>query len=158
MVMVYTSPTGRKTPLTIIRKSKNPRCFDNQTPPANYHTQANAWSLYAILLLDNCSAHAVTDDDTIPKKLKIWFFPPMSQADTNQQLLKGCHGLDYGGKATRLDAEIILSSIWDNDAKYAKEDVIVYCWQKADIFPTSWNSCVNNSIGSNLVSVKIKVL
>ena len=61
-------------------------------------------------------------------------------------------GLDYGGKATLLDAMKILQPLWDGDNKYAYSDSSARCWQKADILPASWNADINNNVGSKSLS------
>ena len=61
-------------------------------------------------------------------------------------------GLDYGGKATLLDAMQILLPLWDGDNKYAYSDSIACCWRKADILPASWNADININVGSQSLS------
>ena len=68
----------------------------------------------------------------------------------------GCRGLEYGGKATILDAMLILKKIWDGDNKYAKDDSISRCWRKAEILPPSWNAAINNEVGSMSLPTKDK--
>lgn len=71
---------------------------------------------------------------------------------------KGCRGLDYGGKATILDAMKILNGIWSVDGKYAKKDSIRRCWRKAGILLVSWNCEINNDVSqlSNSMQAKDK--
>ena len=68
----------------------------------------------------------------------------------------GCRGLDYGGKATILDAMKILNSMWERDNKYAKKDSIGRCWRKANILPPSWDADINNNLGSASISTSDK--
>jgi hypothetical protein len=56
-------------------------------------------------------------------------------ANIRKTVRRGQRGLDYGGKATILDAMNILDSIWKVDGRYAKEDGIRRCWRKAAILP-----------------------
>ena len=100
-VMVCTATNGKKVPLAVIGKPENPVCFSlapNRKPPLPYRNQKAAWfdrhitvwwinhvfwphhrkmhgDVDCILLLDNCSAHKI-DDETIPKRCHILFFPP----------------------------------------------------------------------------------
>ena len=62
---------------------------------------------------------------------------------------KGCRDLDVGGKATILDAMFILDEIWNQDGKYAIEDVIHCCWRKACIVPTNMATItiINQDLG-----------
>ena len=60
----------------------------------------------------------------------------------------GCHRIAYGGKTHILNAMEILATIWNKDGKYAKIDVIKRCWRKAYILPASWNTDINNEVGS----------
>jgi len=67
---------------------------------------------------------------------------------------KGCQGLDFGGKATLLDAMKILDTIWSADAKYAKTDSILRCWRKAAILPLTWDCDINNDVGQASIATK----
>jgi hypothetical protein len=97
-LMVGVSVDGDKVPLA------TPVCFKyeldkNEKPTIAYKDQQNAWftkkitewwivnvfwphhtkkrgNVWAILLLDNCSAHHGLDDGILPDKLIIIFFPP----------------------------------------------------------------------------------
>ena len=42
-LMVCTAASGRKVPLSIIGKPKNPRCFKDVQKPMLYMNQGNAW-------------------------------------------------------------------------------------------------------------------
>ena len=64
------------------------------------------------------------------------------------QAPRGCKGLIYGGKATVLDAMIVLNALWSADKKYAKENGILRFWHKSGILPASWNTDINNAVGS----------
>ena len=70
----------------------------------------------------------------------------------------GCRGIAYGGKPHILDTMQILSDIWDKDEKYAGRDGIMGCWRKADILPASWNTIINNEVGSASLPARIKQL
>ena len=48
-------------------------------------------------------------------------------ANRRRTIPRGQRGLDYGGKATILDAMNIMDSIWKVDQRYAKEDGIRRC-------------------------------
>ncbi|MGH7955140.1 MAG: hypothetical protein ACREOZ_04185 [Gloeomargaritales cyanobacterium] len=101
-LMICTSADGEKAPLFMVGKSANPTCFKylsrDGRPPMAYTHQSNAWfdravtiewinrvfwphhlqrhgNIWAILLLDNCSAHKDLDA-SLPKKLLVVFFPP----------------------------------------------------------------------------------
>jgi hypothetical protein len=69
---------------------------------------------------------------------------------------RGCKGLQYGGKAHVLDAMNLLDNIWSQDGKYASEDSVRRCWQKADILPLSWMVNINNEVGRASLSAKHK--
>lgn len=92
-----TNATGSgKLPMSIIGKSKNPRCFRKAPPPIKYFSQANAWSdsatfkqwwlevfipfirqwthLPVLLLMDGCASHDLLVD---PKEqIKTMTYPP----------------------------------------------------------------------------------
>jgi hypothetical protein len=70
---------------------------------------------------------------------------------------KGCRGLKLGGKATILDAMLILDEIWKNDARYGRVDMIRRCWRKAEILPIGMNTLINKDIGRNVPN-HVKVL
>jgi hypothetical protein len=102
-VMVCTSANGDKVPLAVVGKSKKPVSFDNQPPPLPYTNQANAWfdkgitrwwiqqvllpyhnrykgrGVPCCILLDNCSAHKLGDNEMEElerKNVFIKFLPP----------------------------------------------------------------------------------
>jgi hypothetical protein len=79
-------------------------------------------------------------------------------AITRRTIKKGCRGLDYGGKATILDAMIILQDIWKVDSKYALESGIQRCWRKAGILPISMETEINIENGSNSLPLRDKTL
>ena len=94
---VTTNATGTdKVPLSLIGKSKNPRCFRNKTLKLKYYNQAKAWSdskvfkkwweafcLYirsrtnrkCLLVMDNCGPHGteLVDPDG---QIEVIFLPP----------------------------------------------------------------------------------
>lgn len=70
----------------------------------------------------------------------------------------GCRGLQYGGKATLLDAMEILKDIWDADAKYARSEGIMRCWRKANILPIHWETEIESAVGRASVPQKDKEL
>ena len=103
-IMLCTAADGSKVPLSIVGKSKNPHCFRLGSPPIKYTQQNKSWftskvmvwwvkevfwqyhlskhgNVYALLILDNCTAHNSLDADefkrkhNIPKKLIIVFLP-----------------------------------------------------------------------------------
>jgi len=223
-LMVCTAASGRKVALSIIGKAKNPLCFTHlPKKPMPYRNQKNAWftkdvtlwwilnvlkpahekkhgrHVRALLLLDNCSAHKLSEAQLrmLPEWLKIVFLPPnvtnRSQpadmgmiaslkvgyktimlgklldifdeeggyeeaARRRKNTRKGCRGLDVGGKATILDAMLILNEIWDHDGKYAREDGIRRCWRKAGILPTNMATIINQDLGTNSIPNCNKVL
>ena len=61
-------------------------------------------------------------------------------------------GLDFGGKATVLDATKILHVIWSDNGKYVTQAGIKRCWRKVDIIPPACNQDINNDIGRNYIS------
>lgn len=71
---------------------------------------------------------------------------------------RGCRGLDVGGKATILDAMMLLLQVWTNEEKYATEDAVKRCWRRADILPVSWNAEINNDVGSKTMPDKSKTI
>jgi hypothetical protein len=101
--MVCTTANGDKVPLAVVGKSKKPVSFDNQPPPLPYTNQANAWfdkgitrwwiqqvllpyhnrykgrGVPCCILLDNCSAHKLGDNEMEElerKNVFIKFLPP----------------------------------------------------------------------------------
>ena len=96
-VYMCTNATGTaKVPMSIIGKSKNPRCFRVTPCPIKYWSQANAWSdgptfktwwlevflpfirrwthLPMLLLMDGCSSHDSLVDSR--KQVKTMVYPP----------------------------------------------------------------------------------
>lgn len=69
-----------------------------------------------------------------------------------------CAGLVYGGQERLLDAMEILLAIWEGNNKYERNDSILRCWRKADIFPVTWNADINNDVGSCTMPMKKKQL
>ena len=74
-LMVCTSEDGKKVPLTVVGKSKNPLSFQGKKPPLQYNTKKCFGDVNAILLLDNCTAHDIPMP-SIPERLTILFLPP----------------------------------------------------------------------------------
>jgi hypothetical protein len=68
----------------------------------------------------------------------------------------GSNGLQYERKAHVVDAMNLLDNIWSKDGKYATEDLILCCWQKAGILPPSWMADINNEVRRALLLVKDK--
>ena len=79
-------------------------------------------------------------------------------AKFRMRVKRGQRGLDYGGKATILDAMQILTSIWNVDGRYAREDGIARCWRKANILPVHMNTAINADLGSNTIPAAQKYL
>jgi len=109
-VMPCCNSTGQhKFPLMIIGKSRNPRCFkDNTLPTMHYRSSKNAWQtrelfhewfhdvfivqvrlhltkmklpLKAVLLLDNASSHCIAEELTSEDgNIRAFFFPPNTTA------------------------------------------------------------------------------
>jgi DDE superfamily endonuclease/Tc5 transposase DNA-binding domain len=79
-------------------------------------------------------------------------------ANIRKTIRRGQRGLEYGGKATVLDAMKILKSLWDCDGRYATEDGIRRCWRKASILPNAMNVDINADIGSASTSLAHKTL
>jgi hypothetical protein len=77
-------------------------------------------------------------------------------AEARRRQKHGCKGLQYGGKAHVLNAMNLLDNVWSQDGKYASEDSIHCCWQKADILPASWMVDINNEVGRASLSAKHK--
>ena len=88
--------TGQhKFSLMIIGKSRNPRCFkDNTLPTMHYRSSKNAWQtrelfltkmklpLKAVLLLDNGSSHCIAEELTSKDgNIRAFFFPPKKRTD-----------------------------------------------------------------------------
>ena len=103
-IMLCTAADGSKVPLSIVGKSKNPHCFKLGRSPIKYTQQNKSWftskvmvwwvkevfwqhhlskhgNVYALLILDNCTAHNSLDADefkrkhNIPEKLIVGFLP-----------------------------------------------------------------------------------
>jgi hypothetical protein len=55
-----------------------------------------------------------------------------------------------------LEAMEILTETWNGDGKHAKDEGLMRCWRKANMFPPSWDADVNNEVGSNSMSNKDK--
>lgn len=94
-IMCTNAPGTFKVPMTIIGKSKNPRCFRRRDPPLKYLSQANAWSDTAtfrrwwheallpavrrwthepvLLLMANCWKHDELVDDR--EQVKVMTYP-----------------------------------------------------------------------------------
>lgn len=68
-------------------------------------------------------------------------------AKARKQLRRGCRGLEYGGKATILDAMMIIKDIWGKNQKYATEEGIRRCWRKAGILPLAMETEINKALG-----------
>lgn len=79
-------------------------------------------------------------------------------AKERKQQKRGCRGLDFGGKATILDAMNILKEIWSRDGKYAREGGIRRCWKKANILPIDMQTEISQDLGSLSVPMKDKTL
>lgn len=102
-LMICTAANGDKTPIAVVGKSASPRCFRGQDVPLPYTNQSNAWfdqkitkwwldqvllpyhftkhgrGVPCLVLLDNCSAHKLTDEEFQAyedQKVYIHFFPP----------------------------------------------------------------------------------
>ena len=71
---------------------------------------------------------------------------------------RGCKGLIYGGKATLLDAMMILNDILSADNKYAEENGILRCWRNAGILLAIWNTDINNAVVSDSLASKDKTV
>jgi len=139
-LMVATSASGKKIPLYMVGKSKKPECFRlcGYKLPMAYKDQSHAWfdkditlhwintvlwpwhlkehgNLHCLLLLDNCPAHINLDEDKLPDKLVILYFPPncTSFLQPADQGMISC--LKVGYKALMLKK---LLAICDNDILY----------------------------------------
>ena len=52
------------------------------------------------------------------------------------RMRNGTAGIEYGNKATVLDAILLLLEVWDSpDSKYCQELSVARCWRKADCLP-----------------------
>lgn len=71
---------------------------------------------------------------------------------------RGCKGLDVGGKATILDAMMLLLQVWTDESKYATQESIRRCWRKADILPISWNTDIDRDVGSKSSPAKVRCI
>lgn len=69
-------------------------------------------------------------------------------AAARKTMRKGCRGLEYGAKATILDAMKILDGMWKVDGKYARESGIQRCWRKAEILPIAMETKINAEVGT----------
>ena len=56
--------------------------------------------------------------------------------------------LAYDSKPRILDAMKIITNMWNKDRKYARSNGIQRCWRKTGIFIVSWNTDLNNDVGS----------
>jgi len=112
-VMVCIAASGSKVPLAVVGRSKQPAAFkyelpQGRGPPIRYANQNDAWfgqkvtiwsihqvfwpwhvsqhgDVWAILLLNNCSADTDLEESHLPRKLKIIFFSRrISPVDSNQ--------------------------------------------------------------------------
>jgi DDE superfamily endonuclease/Tc5 transposase DNA-binding domain len=79
-------------------------------------------------------------------------------ANARRGVRRGQRGLDYGGKATILDAMLILNSIWNIDGRYAKEEGLRRCWRKANILPLDMNTTIDAELGRSHTSIAEKTL
>jgi hypothetical protein len=79
-------------------------------------------------------------------------------ANQRRTIRQGQRGLDYGGKATILDAMGILKSIWKEDQRYARQYGIRRCWRKAGILPIHMNTTIDSELGSASMSLANKSL
>ncbi len=70
---------------------------------------------------------------------------------SGERARRGCKGLEYCGKAHLLDALEICTSIWNNNSKYAMEDLIRRCWRKAGLLTAAEEAVLENDIGSTTV-------
>ena len=139
-IMLCTAASGRKQPLAVIGKSKNPRCFKHlpdKKPPMAYRNQWRAWfdkdvtlwwlvdvfirdhkekhgTRRAILLLDNCPAHKI-DMSILPYWLKIVFFPP-NVTNTHQPADMGMIAALKVGYRTKMLS--ILLGIFDTEGGF----------------------------------------
>jgi hypothetical protein len=52
--------------------------------------------------------------------------------------------------------ENLKNEIWNDDGKYVKEDGLKRCWRKANILPPSWDTDINNEVGSSSMPDKDK--
>jgi DDE superfamily endonuclease len=79
-------------------------------------------------------------------------------ANIRRTVRKGQRGLDYGGKATIVDAMYILDAIWKEDQRYARQDGTRRCWRKAGILPIHMNTTIDSELGSASMSLFNKTL
>ena len=54
----------------------------------------------------------------------------------------------------------ILHEIWNvkEDGKYVSSDSIRRCWRKASILPVTWETDINNDVGSASLPKKLKMI
>jgi hypothetical protein len=58
---------------------------------------------------------------------------------------EGCSGINYGRKATVLDAMYLLLKVWEDESNYVTSaECVKQCWHKANILPTLVD--INNAI------------
>jgi len=223
-LMICTAANGDKLPIAVVGKSACPKCFKNKDVPLPYTNQKNSWfdknitkwwlnnclipyhykthgkGVPCCVLLDNCSAHKLSDAEFAvyrEQKIYIEFLPPnltsqyqpadmgmiaalkvgyktimltkllsifdedggyQSAFERRKKQPPGCKGIDFGGKATILDAIEIIHDIWSKDDKYASNDGIKRCWRKADILPPTWQTDINNDVGSKSLATRHKTL
>lgn len=50
----------------------------------------------------------------------------------------------------------ILTGLWNKDKKYAFDSAVMCCWRKTSILPISWDTHINNTVGSRPVPQKDK--
>ena len=102
-LMICTSASGSKLPICVVGKSEMPKCFKDNHVPLPYTNQTNAWfdrnvtrwwiqnvllrfhdkthgrGTPCCILLDNCSAHKLTDQEferLEGRNVFVKFFPP----------------------------------------------------------------------------------
>jgi|Transcript_26064 hypothetical protein len=67
---------------------------------------------------------------------------------------EGCGCINYGGKATVLDAMYLLLKVWEDESNHVTSEYVQQCWRKANIVPASVD--INNAVGLASVPEKDK--
>ena len=141
-LMVFTVASGKKVPLAVVGKSKAPKCFEVITPPLPYTNQRNAWfdkditiwwidnvlfpyhdeqhglGVPCILLLDNCSAHKLSDEKFVvleERNILVHFLPSNLTSKRQPADMGMIASLKVGYKTLMLNQ---LLDIFDEEGKF----------------------------------------
>ena len=142
-------------------------------PAHNVNTSALPKELHICFLPPNMTSNHQPADMGMIANLKVGYKSKMlrmlldvfdveggyeAAAKARKQIKKGCRGLEYGGKATILDAMLIIKEIWSMNQKYATEEGIRRCWRKAGILPLAMETEINKDLGHSGTPLGVKTL